>query len=79
METSGANAALLLQDLQFPLLEEDGSEEMDEDMTLQCSVCDSTEQQHLLAVCDTCRRAYHISCLDPPLTKVPKKSAKWGW
>ena len=22
-------------------------------------------------MCDTCDRVYHLSCLDPPLTKVP--------
>lgn len=70
-----------MQDIELPsLLEEEGAEEMDEETTtIQCSVCDSADQQHLMTVCDTCHRPYHISCLDPPLTKVPKKSAKWGW
>lgn len=71
------------QALQLPpsLEEEDGSEEMEEQAvaTLQCSVCDERERQHLMIVCDTCRHPYHIGCLDPPLTKIPKKSAKWGW
>lgn len=46
---------------------------------LQCYVCAGTEEQHLMTLCDTCNQYYHIGCLDPPLTKVPKKTAKWGW
>jgi len=32
--------------------------------TPQCSVCDSTAEQHLLILCDTCQKRYHIGCLD---------------
>lgn len=44
-----------------------------------CAVCVGREEEHLMATCDTCQLHYHIHCLDPPLAKVPKKSAKWGW
>lgn len=44
-----------------------------------CDVCKKSHDSHLMALCDTCDKHYHIGCLDPPLTKVPKKSAKWGW
>ena len=60
---------------------EDQAEGMEDEQSvvLQCSVCSGTEEQHLMTLCDTCNQRYHIGCLDPPLTKVPKKSAKWGW
>jgi hypothetical protein len=29
--------------------------------------------------CDTCKKIYHITCLDPPLLVVPKKSKLYGW
>uniref|UniRef100_A0A914XKU5 PHD-type domain-containing protein n=1 Tax=Plectus sambesii TaxID=2011161 RepID=A0A914XKU5_9BILA len=35
--------------------------------------------QHLLAHCDTCAKHYHLACLDPPLTRMPKKTAQYGW
>ena len=44
-----------------------------------CDVCKKSYDRHMMALCDTCDRHYHINCLDPPLSKVPKKSTKWGW
>ena len=35
--------------------------------------------QHLLVHCDTCRQHYHLGCLDPPLTRMPKKSRLYAW
>ncbi len=35
--------------------------------------------QHLLAHCDTCRLYYHLGCLTPPLTRMPRKSKLYGW
>jgi hypothetical protein len=35
--------------------------------------------QHLLALCDTCNHHYHLACLDPPLKKMPHKSARFLW
>lgn len=45
----------------------------------QCVVCEGSHDNHLMVLCDTCDNHYHISCVDPPLTKVPKKSHRWGW
>ncbi|XP_065070838.1 PHD finger protein 21A-like [Rhopilema esculentum] len=35
---------------------------------ITCSVCRDAGN---LLMCDTCDRVYHLSCLDPPLSKVP--------
>lgn len=73
----------LSQELRLPAsLDAQGSAEAMEESSLQlmcCSVCEKREEQHLMALCDTCRSYYHISCLDPPLSKVPRKTANWGW
>ena len=45
----------------------------------RCSVCEKSHDPHMMALCDTCNKHYHISCLDPPLSKVSKKTSKWGW
>lgn len=45
----------------------------------QCGICRKSHDQHLLARCDKCRLWYHLGCLDPPLTRMPKKSSRWGW
>ncbi|KAI8497288.1 PHD finger protein 14 [Branchiostoma belcheri] len=45
----------------------------------QCGICKQTSDQHLLAKCDTCRLFYHLGCLDPPLSRMPKKTATIGW
>ncbi|KAK4320346.1 hypothetical protein Pmani_008764 [Petrolisthes manimaculis] len=44
-----------------------------------CRVCQRTQEQHLLIECDTCSHHYHLSCLDPPLTRMPKKTKQMGW
>ncbi|CAG0899510.1 unnamed protein product [Darwinula stevensoni] len=46
---------------------------------LTCHVCKSTKDQHFLVTCDTCHSHYHIGCLDPPLTRMPKKTRLYGW
>jgi hypothetical protein len=33
----------------------------------------------LLIDCDTCKKYYHVNCLDPPLSVVPKKTKLYGW
>ncbi len=71
-----------MKELVLPtFLQEEGFEvvEDEEGGDLVCSVCHGNNEQHLMIVCDTCNQRFHIGCLDPPLTKVPKKSAKWGW
>nr|XP_045598813.1 uncharacterized protein LOC123758439 isoform X1 [Procambarus clarkii] len=45
----------------------------------RCLVCQLTKEQHLLIECDTCGHYYHLSCLDPPLTRMPKKTKQMGW
>lgn len=47
--------------------------------TYGCGKCGTVKDQHLLALCDTCHSYFHIYCLDPPLTRVPKKTKFGGW
>ena len=44
-----------------------------------CASCKKSHDQHQLAHCDTCKLHYHLQCLTPPLTRMPKKSANYGW
>lgn len=44
-----------------------------------CGLCRGRHDQHLLAKCDTCRKHYHLACLNPPLTRMPKKTKLMGW
>lgn len=45
----------------------------------ECGICKKCQDQHLLAKCDTCRLYYHLGCLNPPLTRHPKKSKLYAW
>ncbi|KAK0095862.1 hypothetical protein PV326_007195 [Microctonus aethiopoides] len=45
----------------------------------QCGICRRSTNQHLLAKCDTCHLHYHLSCLNPPLLRMPKKTKLMGW
>ncbi|XP_018330448.1 PHD finger protein 14 isoform X2 [Agrilus planipennis] len=45
----------------------------------ECGICSQRGDQHLLAKCDTCCLYYHLNCLNPPLTRLPKKSKLYGW
>ncbi|XP_067012108.2 PHD finger protein 14 isoform X2 [Anabrus simplex] len=45
----------------------------------ECGICELTNDQHLLAKCDTCHLYYHLGCLNPPLTRMPKKTKLMGW
>lgn len=45
----------------------------------KCGICSRTNDQHLLAKCDTCYLYYHLGCLNPPLTRMPKKTKLFGW
>lgn len=45
----------------------------------ECGICKRCTDQHLLAKCDTCQLHYHLGCLNPPLTRHPKKSKLYGW
>ncbi|XP_064411096.1 E3 ubiquitin-protein ligase UHRF2 isoform X2 [Latimeria chalumnae] len=37
-----------------------------------CSVCGGKQDAHMQLLCDECNMAYHIYCLDPPLSKIPE-------
>ncbi|XP_016656123.1 PHD finger protein 14-like isoform X3 [Acyrthosiphon pisum] len=45
----------------------------------KCGICSQTNDQHLLAKCDTCFLYYHLRCLTPPLSRMPKKTKLCGW
>lgn len=45
----------------------------------ECGICRQKRDQHLLVKCDTCHLYYHLNCLNPPLTRPPKKSKLYGW
>ncbi|CAH0548773.1 unnamed protein product [Brassicogethes aeneus] len=45
----------------------------------ECGICRQRKDQHLLAKCDTCHLYYHLYCLNPPLSRLPKKSKLYGW
>ncbi|KAG7263912.1 hypothetical protein CRUP_013255, partial [Coryphaenoides rupestris] len=44
-----------------------------------CGICKKNQDQHLLLLCDTCKLYYHLGCLEPPLTRMPKKSKNSYW
>ncbi|KAK3508164.1 hypothetical protein QTP70_015363, partial [Hemibagrus guttatus] len=44
-----------------------------------CGICKKNQDQHLLLLCDTCKLHYHLGCLDPPLTRMPKKTKNSYW
>ncbi|XP_017769411.1 PREDICTED: PHD finger protein 14 isoform X2 [Nicrophorus vespilloides] len=45
----------------------------------ECGICRQHSDQHMLAKCDTCHLFYHLNCLNPPLSRLPKKSKLYGW
>ena len=49
------------------------------DLNNKCGICCKSNDQHLLAKCDTCEKYYHLGCLNPPLTRMPKKTKLMGW
>ncbi|XP_060523888.1 PHD finger protein 14 isoform X2 [Cylas formicarius] len=48
-------------------------------MLNECGICRQRHDQHMLAKCDTCHLYYHMNCLNPPLSRLPKKSKLYGW
>ncbi|CAH8577162.1 unnamed protein product [Heterobilharzia americana] len=50
-----------------------------ENVILECTVCHGLQDQHLITSCDTCGKAFHLACLDPPLIRMPKRSKLYGW
>lgn len=47
------------------------SESNDEDSDT-CEICQKNENEQELLLCDGCNRGYHMYCLNPPLSSVPK-------
>lgn len=43
-----------------------------------CVVCKKTSEQHKQTQCDQCHKSYHIGCLEPPLSRLPKRQ-NCGW
>ncbi|KXS15155.1 BAH-domain-containing protein [Gonapodya prolifera JEL478] len=43
-----------------------------------CATCDTPAHLSESMLCMTCRHVYHMSCLDPPLTKKPGKGFAWS-
>ncbi|KAM4754131.1 E3 ubiquitin-protein ligase UHRF2-like isoform 2-T2 [Cyanocitta cristata] len=37
-----------------------------------CYLCGGKQDAHMQLLCDECNRAYHIYCLNPPLSKIPE-------
>ncbi|XP_050407733.2 E3 ubiquitin-protein ligase UHRF1-like [Patella vulgata] len=38
-----------------------------------CSVCGGKQEPEKQILCDECNKAYHLFCMNPPLTKVPEE------
>ena len=49
------------------------SADTDEGDGSACFVCGSSEDEHLVLLCDGCPGEYHIGCLSPPLAVLPKE------
>lgn len=45
----------------------------------RCGICQKCTDQHTMALCDHCSLHYHFTCLDPPLTRMPRKTKFGGW
>lgn len=81
-------AAALKQGVGFPLnnLRKDDTGRIlstqcisNDELLNECGICKKCNDQHLLAKCDTCHLYYHLGCLNPPLTRHPKKSKLYAW
>lgn len=45
----------------------------------KCAECKSSNDAHLLILCDSCKNYYHLGCLDPPLTRMPRQTKRYKW
>eukprot|EP01114_Cavostelium_apophysatum_P018027 TRINITY_DN548_c0_g1_i1.p1 TRINITY_DN548_c0_g1~~TRINITY_DN548_c0_g1_i1.p1 ORF type:complete len:1044 (-),score=386.50 TRINITY_DN548_c0_g1_i1:46-3177(-) len=50
----------------------EGEEEIQEDRPLGCQVCYKDNDEDKILLCDSCDQEYHMFCLDPPITTVPR-------
>ena len=39
---------------------------------LPCSVCGDPSREHLMVLCDGCNGGWHLDCLSPPLSEIPR-------
>lgn len=39
---------------------------------MACEICHQLTDEHRMLVCDSCELGYHLDCLNPPLTRVPR-------
>ncbi len=44
------------------------------DKAHKCEVCLETDDEAQMLLCDSCGQGYHMKCLKPPLTEIPKGS-----
>jgi len=40
--------------------------------TITCDLCSSGDKEDKLLLCDSCDRGFHIFCLEPPLSLIPR-------
>lgn len=45
----------------------------DQDLT-HCELCNATDREDCMLLCDGCNRGYHMDCLQPALTEIPASS-----
>lgn len=45
---------------------------LNDDSNDTCEICHKNEDEENLLLCDGCNRGYHLYCLTPPLSSVPK-------
>ncbi|ESO02378.1 hypothetical protein HELRODRAFT_188679 [Helobdella robusta] len=53
--------------------EHDGEDDDEEEMDVtRCQICQRSDGEDRLLLCDDCDDGYHLECLTPPLTRVPR-------
>lgn len=78
-------AAALKMGVGFPLRNDDTGRILstqcvtNDELQNECGICKKCTEQHLLVKCDTCHLYYHLGCLNPPLTRHPKRSKQYAW
>lgn len=54
--------------------DEDGDDDEDEDEDEACLICHKDNNPENTLLCDSCNKAFHMACLQPPITKIPADS-----
>ena len=39
----------------------------------RCEICGSGDDEEHMLLCDGCNGGFHLECLDPPMTEIPKQ------